>query len=358
MNKKHTYIISKEEKKELQHRINTSIRKVQQKEKRNRKRFFYFSSAASVIILIGATFIYNYKKSSDTLYQYVEITNINNASLTDGTIKVIQNNKEVISLHEENPSITYSKTGKSIQVNNKKVAVSETTDTHTETFNTIVVPYGKRSFLTLSDGSKVWLNSGSKLTYASTFKKDKREVHLTGEAIFDVAHDKERPFHVLTHDYDVEVLGTVFNVSSYPEDSFTKTSLKSGSVKINYGTADFFGKRSSLKIIPGNQISYDRVSRKITRGKEDILACMSWRDGVFIFHKKNLSDIIKKASRYYNIDIESDHPEIEKLTFSGSLDLKDSIEEVLDVLKETTKFTYIKQDQKIIINYKNSPPMK
>ena len=127
-------------------------------------------------------------------------------------------------------------------------------------YNTLIVPYGKRSQLQLADGSKVWLNSGSKLVYPVTFEGKRREVYIEGEAIFDVAHNAKQPFIVLSKDHEIEVLGTLFNVSNYLDDESISTTLKNGSVQIRYKTDSFLKGRKVLKIVPGTRSVYKKNS--------------------------------------------------------------------------------------------------
>ena len=193
------------------------------------------------------------------------------------------------------------------------------------------------------------MNSGSKLTYLANFEEDKREAYLEGEAIFEVTHNKERPFYVFTKDNRVEVLGTVFNVSNYSDDDFTETTLKSGSVEIKYASNSLFSS-STTRITPGTMATYNRTTKEISKKVVNVDEYMSWRDGIFIFHSESLINILRKVSRYYNVKITVNEKALKKLKFSGSLDLKETIEEVMQLLKESTKFNYQKIDNQIIIN--------
>ncbi len=348
MNIKKIHQINEDEKIQLKNRIHHSIKKhtIERKRKR-KKRSIYFSVAASVLFIFGVSFFYQMRESKNYIEQYVEV-NKTTAPIHDGDVKVVLSNQEVINLKEEAPSIVYSNNGGTIKVNNENIAYKDTVS-KIEIYNSIIVPYGKRSFITLSDGSKVWMNSGSKLTYLASFKEDKREVYLEGEAIFEVTHNKERPFYVLTKDNRVEVLGTVFNVSNYSDDDFTQTTLKSGSVEIKYASNSLFGS-STTRITPGTMASYSRSTKEISKKTVNVDEYMSWRDGFFIFHSESLTNILRKVSRYYNVKIVLNEAMLKELKFSGSLDLKDTIEEVMELLKETSKFNYQKIDNQIIIN--------
>src|SRR3546814_509770 len=143
---------------------------------------------------------------------------------------MVLNENQNIDIAYNNSSISYSSTGEKIKIGNSQIVDDNTR----VAMNTLIVPYGKRTKLQLSDGSTVWLNSGSKLAYPASFNEDKRKVYLEGEAIFEVTHDKSHPFMVIAKDFEIEVLGTVFNVSNYSDDPSINTVLKNGSVKIQY----------------------------------------------------------------------------------------------------------------------------
>jgi ferric-dicitrate binding protein FerR (iron transport regulator) len=213
------------------------------------------------------------------------------------------------------------------------------------------VPYGRRANIELSDGSKIWLNSGSKFIFPATFEGDKREVYLEGEGIFEVNRDKNRPFVVKAYNHEIQVLGTVFNVSNYTDENTISTVLKSGSVLINLKNGSFFNSKESIKITPGTLAVYNKSDMEVITKKVEIEKYFSWRDGIYIFKNAPMQSIMKKISRYYNIDIIINDAYLANQTFSGYLDVKDTVENVLNTIKETTEFEYhITENNKLIIN--------
>ncbi|WP_025741657.1 FecR family protein [Aquimarina pacifica] len=337
-------MLTEEEKSFLKYRINTSINEHQKSVRRKRQRQFLIGSIAAIIVVVFLIVPYTgFNNSTSNIKKYVNTTNLDVD--TDGDIKLVLNKEEEVRIADEMSEIKYSSSGGQVAINNsKKVAQSSE-----NSFNTIIVPYGKRTKLTLSDGTKVWLNSGSKLTYPVVFSGKQREVYLTGEGVFDVKHNKKKPFYVVTNQYDVKVLGTVFNVSSYQDDSYASTALERGSVEIKYNGGSIFGK-SSMKITPGTLAVYDVKTKNMSSRKVDVAKYMSWRDGKFILKKQRLDGILKKLSRYYNIEIEVVSEELNRETFSGHLDLKNNIEEVLDIIKQTSDLRYKIENNKIVIN--------
>jgi ferric-dicitrate binding protein FerR (iron transport regulator) len=214
--------------------------------------------------------------------------------------------------------------------------------------NAVIVPYGKRTRVTLSDQSVVWLNSGSRLVFPAKFGKQKREVYLEGEAIFEVAHDSAHPFHVLTESLNVKVLGTVFNISAYRDDSLTSTVLVMGSVELSYPGKGLF-RNSGCRMAPGMLVSYDPGTGNIQSSEVDTRLYTSWRDGYLIFHKQPLINILKKISRYYNVEIRLEDPVLGNETFSGSLDLKTTAPDLLEVVTEIIHARVEDVDNQIII---------
>ena len=151
----------------------------------------------------------------------------------------------------------------------------------------------------LPDHSVVWLNSGSKLRYPTVFKKDNRNVELTGEAYFRVEAEPERPFYVNTpNGLSVYVYGTQFNVTAYEDDNYIETVLEKG--KVNVVTPG----QETITLIPGEQLVYDKQTRQVQKNKVDVYGKVAWKDGKLIFRNASLEEIIKRLERHFNVDIE------------------------------------------------------
>lgn len=337
--------LTNNEKKLLRNKIATSI----YSHKRKIVRRKIGASLAFSLILISSFLFYNQQKKSSSIDSYIQTANSVKADNLDAVELILSNNKK-INILDDNTTISYSKTGEQVTIASEKInGVSEAKNT-TSGFNTVVVPFGKRSKIELSDGTNVWLNSGSKLIYPVVFSKNKREVFLEGEGIFDVAHNKNKPFTVVAKNHEIEVLGTVFNVSNYANDGIIETTLKSGSVQINFKGDSFLKRNQSIKIKPGISASYNKNTNQISSKKVDINNYFSWKQGLFIFKKDDLGHIMKRLSRYYNVEIIVKDQQLAKQTFTGSLDLKDNINDVLEAIKETTNLEYTKTSQtKIVI---------
>lgn len=206
--------------------------------------------------------------------------------------------------------------------------------------NTLVIPYGNRSVITLSDGSQVWLNAGSRLIYPSRFVDKAREVFLTGEAFFDVAKSEKWPFVVKTVDVKVQVHGTRFNVSAYPEDYSVQTVLEEGSIEIKKADARLFEK--GVKLTPGQLGYFNKKTQETQISQVDPDYYTLWTEGLFQFSSTDFSRIVKKLERYYNIKFEFDDPFKGSIQISGKLDVTQEKEEVFEYLVKITGLEFIR----------------
>jgi ferric-dicitrate binding protein FerR (iron transport regulator) len=206
--------------------------------------------------------------------------------------------------------------------------------------------------VTLADNSTIWLNSGSKLVYPVRFAKDKREVYLEGEALFDVAHNESHPFYVVTKGLEIKVLGTVFDLSAYDEDSAINTVLERGLVEVIYKRS-LFGS-SHTRLVPGKMASYNLSNKEVVLQDVNTKDFTSWKDGYLALEKKSLESIARRLSRYYNVSIEFENPELAKETFSGYLDLRNSAIQVLGMISEMMDIEIIQSDKVIKIRRKGA----
>lgn len=259
--------------------------------------------------------------------------------------KIILSNGSVQEFKTEKTIIRHTATGQ-LAINDDTIHVSETeTSKENKGLIQIIIPYGKRSEITLADGTHIWLNSGSQLSYPSSFDKKTREVYLSGEAFFDVAPDKTKPFDVVTTDITIRVLGTRFNVSSYKEDKTTQTVLLEG--KVRAGKNSFMAPTFDLN--PGERIVFDKNDDNLTKEKVDVNLYASWINGYLIFENEPTTVVFKKLERYYNQRIMAGE-KLDKITFSGKLDLRDNIRDVLENIAFASQVTVNEENGQFIIN--------
>jgi ferric-dicitrate binding protein FerR (iron transport regulator) len=215
-----------------------------------------------------------------------------------------------------------------------------------QAMNKLSIPYGKRSHITLADGSEIWVNSGSQLVYPSSFDGDKRKVYLKGEAFFQVHEDKSKPFVVKTSDLDIQVLGTRFNVNSYQENDQIETVLVDGKVRIEQRGIHVFDRDVVLK--PSERASFSKETKSMNREKVDPRYYTSWKDGYLYLQNEDLGDIVQKLRRIYNRDIVLDD-RLKSLTFSGKLDLRESLKKELTIISAAYPIRYSIGEEKITI---------
>lgn len=188
-----------------------------------------------------------------------------------------------------------------------------------QVYNTLTVPRGGVYQLTLADGTRVWMNSDSKLVYPVAFTGDTREVVLTGEAYFDVRKDSTKPFTVLTGLGKIKVLGTRFNVKCYPEEASIETTLVQGSVSFSNDAV------AETKLSPGYQLKYDERGDVVGPRKVNVNYYVSWRDNQFAFQGETLENIMRVLARWYDVEVVFENEDLRQLEFSGNLDRYEDI---------------------------------
>lgn len=213
-----------------------------------------------------------------------------------------------------------------------------------EITNTLYVPGGQRVCLSLQDGTRVWLNAQSTLVYPALFSGRDRRVTVEGEAYFEVAKDEKRPFKVVSQNVELEVLGTTFNIRSYPKEGFIQTSLIEGKLRIS----DLQG----YHFDPVMLTDKDRVTIKESEIVRDTIMHNDhflWRDGIYSFENELLTDILKKLEIYYDVTIIVNDPTAFQWEFTGKVRQRDGIENILGTLQKLHKFSIEKDDEKNII---------
>ncbi|NLI36918.1 MAG: FecR family protein [Bacteroidales bacterium] len=294
--------------------------------KSRHQKFVYYSSsiAAAVLILIGffAYYVQSDKSNeADNILAFVQQHKISLPKTNDALLILSKNN--ILRIKQQESHIAYNKAN----VKTDKECIAES---KLSAYNQLIIPRGKRSMLTLSDGSKIWVNSGSKLVYPTKFQKDKREIYVDGEIYIEVTKDAKRPFYVRTKYMNVRVLGTKFNITAYETEQSQRVVLVEGRVQIS--------RRTSRAILRPSQMYYANQGREVVENT-DTYPYTSWVNGIYCFDNENLSGILNRLSTYYAVNVKCD-PEICKLMGSGKIDLKDNFENVLQGLSFVIPIRY------------------
>ncbi|OFX55385.1 MAG: hypothetical protein A2066_10565 [Bacteroidetes bacterium GWB2_41_8] len=210
-------------------------------------------------------------------------------------------------------------------------------------FTEISVPKGERSTVILPDGSTVFINSNSQLKFASSFNSGKRKVMLSGEAYFNVAHDKSHPFIVETSSLQIEVLGTKFNISSYPNDQLSTTFLESGSVKISSAAS------GNVILNPNEAFVFNKFSQKSEKIMMNDKRLMDWTKGVMTINGETIGELAKKIERRFNVTITFMDDAVKEHVYTGSIKDED-LNTVLEAIKFASSIEYERKGNQIVLS--------
>ena len=208
--------------------------------------------------------------------------------------------------------------------------------------NELIIPKGGEYQVVLADGTKVWLNSASRLIYPQSFMGKERRVVLSGEAFFDVTHDAERPFVVETSRMNVKVLGTRFNVNDYDDNEEVSTTLVNGSVEI------ISGDQQAFRLVPGEQ-AYGKEN-ELEKREVNVRLYTSWIDGKFLFNNTELEEIAKQISRWYDVEIFFSSESVKKVRFTGAIVKFKPLEDLVRMIESTSQVRFSVKGRTIVIS--------
>ncbi len=236
--------------------------------------------------------------------------------------------------------IEYSSDGGQVVVkgNQQEEKLENPTSSKAATINQIVVPFGRRHSITLSDGTRVQLNSGSRLIFPAGFSGKNREVYLKGEGYFEVFKNPNQPFIVKTNVMDIKVLGTIFNISAYEDEQNAYAVLVEGKVAVLQKNKLFATTDKNLS--PGQGYFYSSATKTSDIRKVDLVDYISWKDGIFLFRDKPLNNIVNRLEKYYNQKISIEEGKLPNTLISGKLVLSDNLDEVMKYLAKTLEARY------------------
>jgi len=319
------------------------IRKSKKKSYKSRIKVIY-KYAAVFVGIIGLTYIFMNKpeNSIDKRDKLIIAEDDITLELENGNVKIID---------VKGAEKIIDKSGK-ILGTHKKGILNYVADNLAEklVYNKLSIPNGKKFQIVLSDGTEVYLNAGTSIKYPVKFIKGaSREVFLlSGEAYFDVSKDTEHPFIVHANTVNVRVLGTEFNISSYPEDLAVNTVLVEGAVSL-YKSNETFDKVHAPVLSPGYKASWDKRNGTVSINKVDTAIYIGWKNGKLIFKNTEFKSIIKKLERHYNVSIVNRNKELNEQYFDATFDIE-TIEEVLNSFNKSYKIEYTINNNQIIIN--------
>jgi transmembrane sensor len=315
-------------------KINTQIPELQGRVVKMRHHWWkYAASAAAVLVLIVSGFFMLSRQGGDNTIAKSQVEKV---MLHD--VDAPETNHASITL-ADGKMLDLSKSSDGTLASQGKMELVKTTDGliiykaatgkmgGTIQWNTLTNPKGSNVIgMILEDGTKVWLNAGSSLTYPVAFIGNERKVSITGEAYFEVAKNKQKPFRVRRDKTEVEVLGTHFNVNAYADQQFIKVTLLEGSVKVNNGS-------NSGLLKPGEQAKVDDNNINV-RSDINIDQVMAWKNGYFSFDKSTATEVMQELARWYNIEVVYEG-EVPDEQFGGELRRNSKLSSVLKILEKS-----------------------
>lgn len=325
------------------------------KQKTNRLPFIYRRLAAAASVLLVLTtgiwlfhFFSNKNNVHNTAYQSVEI-----APGKLGATLTLSNGKQ-IKLNEATTGQLAKEAGVSIKKTNEGQLIYEITDRNIDAdqTNTLSTNKGETYQVQLPDGTRIWLNAASSIKYkANLSKQNERKVYLSGEAYFEVAKDKKHPFIVNTGTQEVKVLGTHFNINAYEDEDKITTTLIEGLVQISPQKNQVNSSVSPILLHPGEQASYQQG--EISINKVDAENSIAWKKGVFVFQNENIASVMRKISRWYDVNVIYEDESLQNIPLEGSITRFTNISKILKMI-ELTKLVKFKIEGKTVFIY--SPP--
>jgi transmembrane sensor len=297
-------------------------------------------AAAAILLVLGSGILfynhYNHKINSDhLLYARQDIApgkNVATLTMANGKVITLSDHKKGIVIdaaqlrYNDGTTIDGSAAGK------------------TGLYQSISTPRGGTYQVRLSDGTMVWLNAASTLHFPIKFSGNERKVEITGEAYFEVAKNKTKPFKVRTEGQEIKVLGTHFNINSYANDGITMTTLLEGAVQVRT-----FSKSNSQEMVlkPGQQsiLTPDHFIMK----QVDTEAVVAWKNGYFRFDDESLESIMHKVARWYNADVVFTNERLKKEPFAGIISRDTKVSELLKMLELAGEVKFKIDNHKIIV---------
>ena len=302
---------------------------LQKKYQRRRKRRFLISMARvaavalpfvmAVVLYVGLN-----REEEQTLRPSLA------SNILPGTSKAVLTlaNGQMIPLGKETTDSTIITDGTQISASGSGITYADGGESEAVVYNKLDIPRGGEFCLTLSDGTRVWLNSETSIQYPVVFGTKERRVFIQGEAYFEVAKDAKKPFTVQFMSSSVTVLGTSFNIRAYPEEKRSQTTLAEGSVRI-------YSPGSSMLLKPGEQAEVSALSGEMVKQEVEVKNFTSWKDGRFVFEQQPLEDIMRTLERWYDIRVIFRDEGAKRISLSGNLKRYGDFSQVMNMLQMT-----------------------
>lgn len=304
-------------------------------------RFGWLKIAAIFVLMAAGASIYYFNQPAPAVIAVVPPPERHDAdpggpaatlTLSDGTKITLDSAADGLLTRQGNTRI--------LKMQNGQVKYEAGTPGNSVTYNTMSTPKGGEYKLWLPDGTAVWLNAASSITYPTVFSAATRQVSITGEAYFEVTKNPKQPFIVNAGDQSIEVLGTHFNVNAYPDEEAIATTLTEGAVWVKT-------KNQQVRLQPGQQAVNGLKGRIVLNPHPDLEETLAWKEGVFHFNGSSIKNIMKQASRWYDLEVVY-KDEINEL-FVADIPRNVKISKLLELLELTKHVRFSVQDKTITI---------
>lgn len=316
----------------------TLLHNIQKPKPSSRKYLLLLGSVAAILALLVFSTFHLVDGGSISQIQIESFASNNKVDIKDiAETQLVISDAKTILLDDKESTVTYNEDR--ITANQNDIAKEQVA-----AYNQLLTPKGKRSVLILSDGSKAWVNAGTRVIYPVKFADKEREIYVDGEIYIEVSRDKSRPFIVKTKDMNVQVLGTKFNVTAYETDATSRIVLAEGKVSV---------KTNQSKLPTGTVLSPNQML-ELSASQETVQSVnpskyISWIDGLYVYDDERLANVALALSRYYGVEIECSD-KVSALLCTGKLDLKETVDEILELLSYSSPIAYHKEGNKYFIN--------
>lgn len=312
--------------------------------KKNKK--LWQVAAAIIILILGSSVYYILKKN--TTYQTVQKEGIHKQLKDDvapgykGAILTLSNGQKITLDSVGNGMITAQGNTNIVKQNGRIVYDVQNIPKSQILYNTMTTPKGRQYALVLADGTKVWLNAASSITFPTAFTGNDRSIRITGEAYFEVAKNAALPFKVKVDKMEVKVLGTHFNIKAYDDESAIKTTLLEGSVHITK-------ENENVLLKPGQQAIWNHKEGSFKVVEANVGEAVAWKNGLFEFNKAGIESIMRQLSRWYNVEVVY-QGDVSDKDFSGVISQNTSLSQVLKMLQLTREVHFKIEGDKVTVS--------
>jgi len=311
---------------------------------------FWWRAAAIVTLIIGATIagltVWHNRKQNNAQTETARNIREDVAPGSNKAILTLSNGTKVILDSATNGNLTTQGNSNVVKLESGKLAYQVNRNGQRFSaivYNTLTTPRGGQYQLMLPDGSKVWLDAASSITYPTSFKGKERKVQISGQAYFDIVHDDKMPFIVAVNGTTIRDIGTAFNVNAYADEPVMKTTLINGEIEVRTNN-------QSNKLKPGEQLQVNANGQMKMSNDVDLEQVMAWKNGRFRFNSVDIQSIMRQASRWYDVDVEYKGKINE--TFSGGISRNVNASQLLHILELTGKVNFEINGKKIIVKPK------